>query len=139
MFEVINGKNSGFLGNSKIYIGRANKSYLLKGSVLQNRFVIGQDGNREEVVAKYRQWLWQEVQKRGEVFDELVRIAERVKKGETVQLACWCKPLKCHGDVVKSCIEWMIKEGIVWKKRKEKKEQITMRWKQTGGHDYDIH
>ena len=47
MFEVINGKNSGFLGNSKIYIGRANKSYLLKGSVLQNRFVIGQDGNRE--------------------------------------------------------------------------------------------
>lgn len=113
MFEVINGKNSGFLGNSKIYIGRANKSYLLKGSVLQNRFVIGQDGNREEVVAKYRQWLWQEVQKRGEVFDELVRIAERVKREETVQLACWCKPLKCHGDVVKSCVEWMIKEGIV--------------------------
>lgn len=113
MFRVINGKNSGFIGSSKIYIGRANKSYLLKGSVLQNQFTIGRDGDREEVIAKYRKWLWNEVQKKEAVFQELVRIAERVKKGEAVQLACWCKPLKCHGDVVKACVEWMIREGIV--------------------------
>lgn len=113
MFQVINGKHSGFIGNSKIYIGRPNKTYLLKGSVLQNPFAIGRDGDREEVIVKYRQWLWREVQKRGEVFDELVQIANRVKNGEAVQLACWCKPLKCHGDVVKACVEWMIREGIV--------------------------
>jgi hypothetical protein len=113
MFRVINGKVSGFRGSSKIYIGRANKSYNLPASILQNKFAIGKDSSREEVIEKYRKWLWDEVQKRAEVFEELVRIARQVKAGESVQLVCWCKPLKCHGDVVKRCVEWMIREGIV--------------------------
>lgn len=112
MFRVINGKTSGFRGSSKLYIGRANKSYSLSGSVLQNKFALGRDGTREEVIEKYRRWLWAEVQKRGEVWQELVRIAQKVKAGETVQLVCWCKPLKCHGDVVKRCVEWMIREEL---------------------------
>jgi hypothetical protein len=113
MLDVINGKVNGFVGSSKIYIGRGNKSYGVVSSVLQNRFKIDRDGNRDEVVEKYRKWLWVEVNKKGEVFDELVRIAKKVKMGEKVELVCWCKPLKCHGDVVKSCIEWMIRENMV--------------------------
>jgi hypothetical protein len=113
MFRVINGKTSGFVSSSKVYIGRKTKTYKLPGSVLHNKFVIGKDGTREEVIEKYRKWLWIEVQKHGEVFDELVRIASKVKNGETVQLVCWCKPLSCHGDVVKRCVEWMIREGKV--------------------------
>lgn len=111
MFVVLNGKKDGFVGENKIYIGR--KGYGLNGSVLANKFVIGKDGNREEVVEKYRRWLWIEFNKKGKVYEELIRIANLVKKGENVELVCWCKPLSCHGDIVKKCVEWMIKEGVV--------------------------
>jgi len=113
MISVINGKVEGFLGRGKIYIGRGNISYALGGSVLQNKFTIGKDGKRADVISKYRKWLWAEFNKREDVYRELVRIAEKVKAGEKVQLACWCKPLDCHGDVIKKCIEWMIQEGLV--------------------------
>lgn len=109
--KVLNGKKAGFLGEDKIYIGR--NSYGLKCSVLSNKFKIGIDGNRDEVVEKYRRWLWIEFNKKGEVYEELVKISKRVIEGEEIKLVCWCSPEKCHGDVIKSCIEWMIESGIV--------------------------
>lgn len=111
MLKVVNGKKVGFVGGNKIYVGRS--SYGQKGSVLQNKFKVGRDGSRNDVVEKYRKWLWIEFQKKGEVYEELVRIAGLVKAGNDVKLVCWCKPLSCHGDVVKSCVEWMIQKEIV--------------------------
>jgi Domain of unknown function (DUF4326) len=111
--EVINGKTHGFLGRNKIYIGRKNKAYHLKESVLHNQFTIGRDGDRSSVIAKYQEWLKTEV-KRGlagqesPVFNELVRITNLVRQGESIQLCCWCHPQPCHGDVIKTCIEWTI-------------------------------
>jgi hypothetical protein len=99
MISVVNKKN----GEVGIYIGR--------GSILGNRFVIGKDGNRDEVVEKYRQWLWVEVQNRSSVFEELVRL-KRLSLAADLKLQCFCSPLKCHGHVVKSCIEWMTSAEI---------------------------
>ncbi len=75
-----------------VFIGRPSK--------WSNPFIIGVDGNRKQVIEKYRQWitqtkvllLWQ--------LDEL--------KGKT--LGCWCKSPKhpnrpCHGDVLLELIE----------------------------------
>lgn len=107
MIKVLNGKKVGFIGKNKIYIGR--NSYGFKGSVLNNKFKIGKDGNRDEVVEKYRRWLWIEFKKKGKVYEELVRISKQVIEGKEVELICWCSPQRCHGDVVKSCIEWMVK------------------------------
>ena len=84
MLTVLNGKTVGFVGADKIYIGR--KGYGLNGSVLANKFVIGKDGSREDVIEKYRQWLWIEWNKKGAVYDELVRIAKLVKEEENVEL-----------------------------------------------------
>ncbi|MGK7898232.1 MAG: DUF4326 domain-containing protein [Xenococcus sp. (in: cyanobacteria)] len=112
MLKVVNGKKVGFVGINKIYVGR--DSYSLKGSILKNKFRIGKDGNRDEVVEKYRKWLWIEFNKKGEVYEELVRISKRVIEGENIELVCWCKDLKCHGDIIKSCVEWMIREKIVF-------------------------
>lgn len=64
-----------------IYIGRPSK--------WGNPFVVGQDGTREEVVQKYREWVVQQP----ELMDSLNEL-----KGKT--LACWCSPLPCHGDVL---------------------------------------
>lgn len=99
-----------------VYIGRAIKAKgypELSGSPLANPFYINKDGTREEVVQKYRQWLWEQVQSNTEAKEELNELLKSIKsrqevKEEPLKLACWCKENeKCHGDVVISCINWM--------------------------------
>ncbi len=100
-----------------IYIGRENRTYCLRRSPLANPFVIGKDGNKDEVVEKYRQWLWGEIQKgrvnENEVWKELKRILSDIKQLDSeddfIRLRCWCskESEKCHGDVVISCLNWM--------------------------------
>ncbi len=64
-----------------IYIGR--------GSKWGNPFIIGQDGNREEVINKYENYLLNN--------PELLNSLHELK-GKT--LGCFCKPKPCHGDVL---------------------------------------
>lgn len=64
-----------------VYIGRPSK--------WGNPFLIGQDGNRQEVVEKYEQWL----QTRPELLAQIKGL-----KGK--RLGCYCAPLLCHGDVL---------------------------------------
>lgn len=64
-----------------LYIGRPSK--------WGNPFVIGWDGNREEVIAKYEAWVRQQP-------DLLSCLYELRGK----RLGCYCKPLACHGDVL---------------------------------------
>ncbi len=102
---------STFNSNSSIfYVGRKFKD--INGSALGNPFKIGKDGSRQDVVAKYRQWLWQKVQKgmKGEdnqVWQELLNLLEYYKENGEMSLICWCYPQACHADVVKSCLEWL--------------------------------
>lgn len=63
-----------------VYIGRPSK--------WGNPFVIGKDGTREEVVAKYEAYI-----KTTELMNDLHEL-----KGKT--LGCWCSPKCCHGDVL---------------------------------------
>ena len=78
-----------------IYIGR--RSVIMVGQQRQhlssspfgNPFVIGANGTRAEVIAKYRAWLLSA--------PFLVRQLEELK-GK--RLGCWCKPARCHGDVL---------------------------------------
>ena len=65
-----------------VYIGRPSK--------WGNPFVLGKDGNREEVIAKYKAWI--------EAQPALLEAAKKELKGKT--LGCWCAPLSCHGDIL---------------------------------------
>ncbi len=67
-----------------IYIGRPTH--------FGNPFVIGKDGIREEVIAKYREWIYLPEQL------ELRKLVQKVLKGK--DLLCYCKPEACHGDVL---------------------------------------
>ena len=98
-----------FRGEVFTYIGRKNDLYGFEGSVLANR-KRDYGMNRDESVERYRVWLWEEVKKKGEVYEYLVELVEKLKNGEDVILGCWCKPKRCHGDVVKNCLEWMLKK-----------------------------
>jgi hypothetical protein len=104
MFEVGNGKVIGWIGEDNYYIGRT--GYGMKGSALANIFVIGKDGTREEVIAKYRIWLKGIIKNgKGAAWQELQGLRQRYKKGESVMLMCYCRPLACHGDVLMEFIK----------------------------------
>lgn len=64
-----------------VYIGRPSK--------WGNPFVIGIDGTRQEVIAKYEAWLKTQT----ELMVALPELHGKV-------LGCWCAPQACHGDVL---------------------------------------
>lgn len=79
-----------------VYIGRARKG---EKSLWGNPFVIGKDGDRNEVIDKYRHWLWSQL-KNGRITKEDILSLD----GKT--LGCFCKPQKCHGDVLVAAVDW---------------------------------
>ena len=111
---VVNKKT--FRGQSE-YIGRAMQG--IRSSSLRNKYKVKPHGpyEREEAVAKYyRQWLWEKMQNQSSPqYVELVRLAE-IAKQQALNLACWCAPQKCHGDVIKNAIAYIMnREGAAQK------------------------
>ena len=66
-----------------------NSVYIGRPSEWGNPFVIGRDGTRNEVIAKYEAWVVQQPQL-------MARLCELRGK----HLMCWCAPGPCHGDVL---------------------------------------
>ena len=100
MIKVVNKK--GFkvpVGCCSYYIGRP--------SLLGNPFKVGRDGNLEQVIEKYRRWLWGQIQDFGDVFEVLKDLLHLSYEHDVVYLECWCKPLACHGDVIVKALRWL--------------------------------
>ena len=76
----IHNKRAGTAPPDSVYIGRPGP--------WGNPFVIGKDGDREQVIQKYRDSLT----------PEQITKARRELKGR--DLVCWCSPAPCHGDVL---------------------------------------
>lgn len=74
---VVNSKRESY----DIYIGRPSK--------WGNPFVLGKDGNRQQVVEKFEKY----IKTKPELMASLPEL--RGKK-----LGCFCAPLSCHGDVL---------------------------------------
>jgi len=91
-----------------IYVGREMPG--IPGSVLGNPFQIGRDGTREEVVEKYRRWLWEQIKLGNDVYVELKRIADLARCGD-VSLVCWCAPNLCHATVIERSVEYLNSKG----------------------------
>jgi hypothetical protein len=79
MPKVFN-KHDAFIPKDAVYVGRPSK--------WGNPYVIGKDGTREEVIAKYKNWLL-----RAGPVDQLHELRGK-------DLVCWCAPQGCHGDVL---------------------------------------
>jgi hypothetical protein len=103
----------------QITIGRAKRgigsllpgqAYVGRPSVLGNPFVVGRDGSRNELIAQYRRWLWARLQEPNSPQEhELRRLLARAAAGE-LELLCWCHPLPCHAEVVRSALLWLAGE-----------------------------
>lgn len=64
-----------------------------------NPFVMGRDGDRDEVCEKYRTWLWDQIR------NEAVTIADLAEL-DGKKLGCHCAPLRCHGDTLSAAARW---------------------------------
>lgn len=110
-----------------VYIGRP--------SEFGNPFVIGKDGTRAEVIAKYRDWFLAQ--------PEMVAKARATLVGKV--LACWCAPQPCHGDVLAEIANGALLkrldkcqhcvDGGLWPEREGqlKWDWTEARWKTTKG------
>lgn len=65
----------------------------------RNPLVIGKDGDRVEVIARYRAWLWREIAAGRIALADLAALASK-------RLACWCSPSPCHGDILARAAHW---------------------------------
>jgi hypothetical protein len=83
MAKVLNKRHPGvdaqLREGTAVYVGRPTK--------WGNPFVIGRDGTREQVIAKYAAWVEDQAH---EVRTEL--------RGK--DLVCWCAPAACHADIL---------------------------------------
>lgn len=70
-----------------------------RGTKWGNPFVIGKDGNRDEVCDKHFAYLKEQI-KTGKV--TLKELASLYNK----DLACWCSPNRCHGDTLEKLSIW---------------------------------
>lgn len=76
---------------SDVYIGRPGP--------WGNPFVIGVHGNRQEVIAAFKEWLLNSDTQQARWMREHVHEL----KGKT--LICWCSPDACHGDILAKLAE----------------------------------
>ena len=64
-----------------------------------NPYVVGRDGSRARVIARYRRHLWRRIRD-GEIdLHELAAL-------DGCDLACWCAPLPCHAEVLARAALW---------------------------------
>lgn len=94
MTKVLNARQVGRQSTpDRRYIGRPDP--------LGNPFVIGRDGTRAEVIAKYRAWAPQQPH-------VMAALPHLVGK----DVVCWCAPLPCHGDVLLEMVQRYVCNAI---------------------------
>jgi hypothetical protein len=76
-----------------VYIGRGRCPQTGEVGRWGNPFRIGPDGDRDEVIGKYRLWLCKEVDAGRVELSELAALHGKA-------LGCWCAPHACHGEVL---------------------------------------
>ena len=96
-----------------VYVGRACGHWT--ASPLGNTFRIGRDGDRQQVIEKYRRWLWEVVQagRRGQpspAWLSLLSLVAAVRRGEAPALGCWCHPAPCHASVIARAVDWLVSQ-----------------------------
>ena len=67
-------------------------------SIYGNPFRIGEDGDRVQVIEKYREWFYKRILTDGGFRDRIQSLKGKV-------LGCWCVPEPCHGMVIIEYLE----------------------------------
>ena len=90
-----------YIGRSKILVIDGER-YPKTSSIWANPFKITDTLDREQCISKYEEYIRKKISDNPTLVPELLAL-----KGKT--LGCWCKPEKCHGDVLIKLIEEAMK------------------------------
>lgn len=60
--------------------------------------------DREESIRKYKAWLLAMLDSDNPTSRMFMMLLDELKTNECLTLICWCKPLNCHGDVIKELL-----------------------------------
>lgn len=77
-----------------------------RGTVFGNPFKISATQSREMVIERYRKLLWNDYRNNGRITRACLDLIRKYNFG-TVTLACYCHPKPCHGDVLKSFLNFL--------------------------------
>lgn len=93
-----------------VYIGRSMPHMGLQGSLFANPFKLTKglkgeaaEKEREEILEKYRQYLFNKIKKNEITLEDLVALKDS-------DLVCFCAPQRCHGHVLRSAVAWACKQ-----------------------------
>ena len=73
--------------------------YIGRGSIWGNPHKMKNENGRWYVCHLYRKTLWKKIQE-GEITIEMLKALDGKR------LACYCAPKLCHGDILKSAVQW---------------------------------
>lgn len=98
--------------NKYAHIASANDVNIMRPSPLGNPFshkhgtlASYQVSTRQEAVAAYKKHLVSEINLRNPAILKALKNIQQLSEAGSVNLVCCCKPLACHGDVIKELIE----------------------------------
>lgn len=81
-----------------------NDIYIGRGSAFGNPYVIGSEYTRDKAVDAYCTYLNAKRKYNAQFRHELQKIADKAKISD-INLVCYCKPQRCHGDILKELLE----------------------------------
>lgn len=73
-------------------------SYIGRGSLFGNEWVIGKDGTRDEVIDRYKESFDKKVESDPSFRTEVLKLKNKT-------LGCYCKPARCHGDIIQGWLD----------------------------------
>ncbi len=82
-------------------------AYVARPSPLGNPYAVGVDGDRDEVIERYRGWLDARIAER----DPVVCTALLGIQNEQ-PISCHCAPARCHGEVIAEALEGGVQERL---------------------------
>jgi len=112
------------LNNSIIVVNKHNHIdtkydyYIARPSILGNPYSHNKNSlakyyvdSRNIAIDKYKDYFYQEIEINNDFKNEINNVINFYKEKKKINLVCWCKPKKCHGDIIKEYIIKKIKDG----------------------------
>jgi len=92
--------------------------YIARPSILGNPYSHNKNSiakyyveSRNIAIDKYKNYFYEKINTDNEFKNEINKLIKIYKENKKINLVCWCKPKKCHGDIIKEYIIKKIKDG----------------------------
>ena len=89
--------------NKKLEAMQPRDLYIGRGSVWGNPFVMRHEGERADVIERYREYIIDRLYREPALRRALDELKALHTEGD-LKLFCFCAPLPCHGDILRGLI-----------------------------------